>query len=86
MVYPAYGLIFAKGIEGFSYDTAAKRTHAGDRNALWFFIISIVATAALGVQNYAFGASAAVLTGRLRTMSFKAILRQDGECSNSLAV
>ena len=33
-VYPAFGVIFAKGITGFSLDHEARR-HAGDRNALW---------------------------------------------------
>lgn len=51
----------------------------GDRNALYFFIIAIVSTITIGVQNYMFGASAASLTGKLRSIGFRAILRQDIE-------
>lgn len=79
MVYPAFGLVFAKGIEGFSFEDDADKRFAGDRNALWFFIIAIVSTAAIAMQNYMFASTAAVLTARLRRLSFKAILRQDVE-------
>lgn len=36
MVYPAFGVVFAKGIEGFSLPDASERRFQGDRNALWF--------------------------------------------------
>ena len=35
MVYPAFGLVFAKGIAGFSLPDPAERRFQGDRNALW---------------------------------------------------
>ncbi|KAH9480411.1 ABC multidrug transporter atrD [Psilocybe cubensis] len=79
MVYPAFGVVYAKGIEGFSARDPAQRRFEGDRNALWMFIIAILSTLAIGVQNYLFAASAATLTARLRTLSFKAMLRQDIE-------
>jgi ATP-binding cassette, subfamily B (MDR/TAP), member 1 len=79
MVYPAFGLVFAKGIEGFSYKEAADKRRAGDRNALWFFIIAIISTVAIAFQNYLFAKTAAVLTARLRRLTFKAILRQDSK-------
>ena len=44
-----------------------------------FFIIAILSTICLGSQNYLFARSASVLTSRLRSLSFKAILRQDSE-------
>jgi ATP-binding cassette subfamily B (MDR/TAP) protein 1 len=50
-----------------------------DRNALYFFIIAIIATIAIGLQNFLFGKGAASLTNKLRQISFKAILRQDSE-------
>jgi hypothetical protein len=43
------------------------------------FIIAIFSTIATGVQNYLFSSAAALLTYKLRSLSFKAILRQDGE-------
>lgn len=36
MVYPAYGVVFAKGITGFSLPSPADRRFQGDRNALWY--------------------------------------------------
>lgn len=58
----------------------AKRRHDGDRNALWFFIIAIISTCTITIQNGLFAQSAAELTNKLRSLSFRAILRQDGMC------
>ncbi|KAG2001834.1 ATP-binding cassette transporter [Coprinopsis cinerea AmutBmut pab1-1] len=79
MVYPAYGIVFAKGIEGFSLTNDDDIMRAGERNGLWFFIIAIISTIAICGSNYLFSACAAALTARLRSLSFKAILRQDIE-------
>jgi ATP-binding cassette subfamily B (MDR/TAP) protein 1 len=79
MVYPAFGVVYAKGIQGFSEVHAAERRHMGDRNALWMFIIAILSTFSIGFQNYLFAKAAASLTSRLRTLSFKSMLRQDIE-------
>jgi hypothetical protein len=35
MVYPAFGVVFAKGITGFSEVDPHVRRFDGDRNALW---------------------------------------------------
>ena len=78
-VYPTFGLVFAKGIEGFSQPTAEQRRHDGDRTALWLFVIAIVSTATMGSQNYFFSYGAASLTARLRNLGFKALLRQDSK-------
>ena len=51
----------------------------GDRNALWFFIIALLSMVCIGFQNYNFAAAAAYLTSRLRSLSFRAILRQDSK-------
>ncbi|KAJ2914638.1 hypothetical protein MD484_g5775, partial [Candolleomyces efflorescens] len=77
LVFPSFGILYAKAIEGFSLPDDAGKRHAGDRNALWFFIMSILASLAIGCQNYFLGAAAAALVARLRSLSFKAILRQD---------
>ncbi|KAJ3513963.1 hypothetical protein NLJ89_g2654 [Agrocybe chaxingu] len=79
MVYPAFGIVFAKGIEGFSALEASERRRQGDRNALWLFVIAIISGSAMGLQNLFFSATAARLTARLRSLSFKSILRQDIE-------
>ena len=81
MVYPAYGIVFAKGLNGFSDLDPHKRRHDGDRAALWLFIIAILSACLIGVQNYMFASAAAILTAKIRSLSFRAILRQDSECS-----
>lgn len=79
MVYPAFGIVYALAIDGFSLQTAQERRHAGDRNALWFFIISILSALAIAVQNWMYNHAAAQLSAVLRNKSFKAILSQDIE-------
>ncbi|KAG2107280.1 multidrug resistance protein 1 [Suillus discolor] len=66
-------------ISGFSATTNSERRYQGDQNALWFFILAILYGFCAGFQNYLFASSAAVLTAKLRSISFKAILRQDIE-------
>ncbi|PPQ73650.1 hypothetical protein CVT26_010608 [Gymnopilus dilepis] len=77
MIYPAFGIVFAKGIDGFSLLERGERRKAGDRNALWLFIIALISTFTMGLQNYMFLSAAAHLSARLRSLSFKAMLRQD---------
>lgn len=55
----------------------------GNRNALWFFIAAICASAATAAQNYALIKAASDLTAKLRTMIFQATLRQDSEWFNA---
>ncbi|GJE98503.1 multidrug resistance-associated ABC transporter [Phanerochaete sordida] len=78
-VYPAFGIVFGKAINSFSVQDHHERRVEGDRNALYFFIIAIVSTLTIGVQNYIFGATAASLTSKLRSIGFRSILRQDIE-------
>ena len=79
MVYPAYGVVFSKGINGFSDLDPHTRRHDGDRTALWLFLIAIISTCTIGIQNYMVAAAAATLTAKIRSLSFRAILRQDSE-------
>lgn len=44
-----------------------------------FFIIAIISTMAIGMQNYLFASAAATLTAKLRSLSFRAMLRQDSQ-------
>lgn len=79
MIYPAFGIVYAEGITSFQIqDDNARLRRAGDRNALWFFIIALLSMGIIGTQNYTFAAAAANLSHKLRSLSFKAILRQDG--------
>jgi ATP-binding cassette subfamily B (MDR/TAP) protein 1 len=79
MVFPAFGVLYAKGINGFSDLDPHQRRHDGDRNALYFFIIALGSTCTIGIQNYLFTSAAGALTAKVRSLSFRAILRQDGE-------
>ncbi|KAK7469298.1 hypothetical protein VKT23_003782 [Stygiomarasmius scandens] len=79
LVYPAYGIVFSKGIQGFSDRDLRQMRHDNDRVALWFFLIAIISMFAIGLQNFHFSSAAATVTARLRRLSFKAILRQDIE-------
>ena len=79
MVYPAFGLVYSKALSGFSLTDPRERRHAGDRNALWSFIIAILSAVAIAIQNWMFNDAAAQLAAVLRNRSFKAILSQDIE-------
>ena len=79
MLYPSFGLVYAKALDGFSLDDPHARRNAGDRNALWLFIIAILAVLAISVQNWMFNHAASKLSAVLRTGLFKAILSQDIE-------
>ncbi|KAF9781642.1 P-loop containing nucleoside triphosphate hydrolase protein [Thelephora terrestris] len=79
MVYPAFGIVYAKSLAGFSLEDPHARRQAGDRNALWLFIIAILSAASISLQNWMFNHAAAQLSSVLRTRSFKAILSQDIE-------
>ncbi|KAI0287212.1 P-loop containing nucleoside triphosphate hydrolase protein [Russula brevipes] len=72
-VFPAFGLIWSLGVTSFSDVSPRDRRHAGDRNALWR-VIPVV-----GLQNYSFSSSASSLSRKLRSLSLRAILRQDIE-------
>lgn len=78
-VYPAFGIVYGQAISGLSAPTNSERRHDGDLNALWFFIIAILSALSIGFQNYYFASSAAILTAKIRSICFKAILRQDVE-------
>ncbi|KAL0958172.1 hypothetical protein HGRIS_000335 [Hohenbuehelia grisea] len=79
MVYPAFGIVFAKGIEAFSQEDRRQMRHMGDRIALWFFVIAIISATSIGIQTYLFGSAASKLAAKQRVIGFKAILRQDIE-------
>lgn len=79
MVHPVFGIVYAKSLDGFSKQSPQERRHDGNRNALWFFIISILSALAISIQNWMFNSAAAQLSAVLRNTSFKSILSQDIE-------
>jgi ATP-binding cassette subfamily B (MDR/TAP) protein 1 len=78
-VFPAFGIVWSQAVTSFSDDTAHERRHDGDRNALWCFLIALLAMISIGSQNFLFASAASSLTSKLRSLSFRAILRQDIE-------
>ena len=79
MVYPVFGIVYSKALTGFSLPDPQERRHAGDRNALWLFIIALLSAFAISIQNWMFNHAATRLSAVLRAKSFKAILSQDIE-------
>ncbi|KAG8917768.1 GTPase-activating protein, partial [Tulasnella sp. 417] len=77
LVYPAFGIVFGKAMDGFSLQDRHALRHEGDRNALWMFIIAILSAIAMVAQNYYFTNAAAGLTEKLRSLGFRAMLRQE---------
>jgi hypothetical protein len=82
--YPAFGLVYGKAIAAFQntgQDAASRHALriAGNRNALWFFLISLAASTAYGIQYYVFSRTGTLLANKLRSRGFRSILKQDGE-------
>ncbi|KAI5988980.1 P-loop containing nucleoside triphosphate hydrolase protein [Pisolithus albus] len=77
MVFPLFIIIYGEAISGFSQPDPTARHHDGNMNALWAFIVSLLAGVVTAIQNYCFNVAASELTTRLRTLTFHAILRQD---------
>ncbi|KAF8157643.1 P-loop containing nucleoside triphosphate hydrolase protein [Mycena galopus ATCC 62051] len=77
LVQPALGVIFAKALVAYSDSTRGGIRHDSERDALWFFIISILAGILQVAQTKYLMETSAVLAERLRLLSFKAIVRQD---------
>ena len=75
-VYPALAVVFGKAINDFAL-RGSELTSATNRNALWYFIVAILAATAIWVQQVTLTAQAEHLTGKLRTLYFKALLRHD---------
>lgn len=76
-VYPVMAIVFGKAINTFS-DLDPEQLKAGSRrNALWYFIIAILAAIFIVVQQLTLIRSAETLVGKIRKLYFKSMLRQD---------
>ena len=76
-VYPALAVVFGKAINDFALTDPGELSRATSRNALWYFITAILAAVAIWVQQVTLTTQAEHLTGKLRTLYFKALLRHD---------
>ncbi|KAF8503872.1 P-loop containing nucleoside triphosphate hydrolase protein [Gautieria morchelliformis] len=79
MIYPVYSIVYGMTLNAFQTTDHHGLRVAVDRDALWIFLIAIVAAVSMGCQNYLFSSAAAKLTYTVRSLSFKAIIRQDIE-------
>ncbi|KAF7314115.1 hypothetical protein HMN09_00570600 [Mycena chlorophos] len=73
-VYPAFNIVYSKGIVAFSNPDPHERQKLGDRTALYIFLIAIGSSVVISMQDYLFEAAAADFTAKLRTLLFRAIL------------
>ncbi|CDZ97501.1 p-loop containing nucleoside triphosphate hydrolase protein [Phaffia rhodozyma] len=76
-VYPAFGILYGQALNNFSADSNKKIRDTSYRTALWFFIMAILSGIIIAAQNYTLVHASEGLTGKIRSMSFKAILRSD---------
>jgi len=78
--YPAFGIVFSRAVTAYQVTGAPSAlSHRGHQNALYFFAIAISAGIFTSLQISLFTISSALLTSKLRYLSFRSILRQDGE-------
>ncbi|KAF7325220.1 hypothetical protein MKEN_00566300 [Mycena kentingensis (nom. inval.)] len=75
-VYPAYSVIFSKGIVMFSDPDPHARRVQGDRIALYMFLVAIGSCIVIAGQNYLFASGAADFAAKLRSLLFRAVLGQ----------
>jgi ATP-binding cassette subfamily B (MDR/TAP) protein 1 len=87
-VYPAFSILFGRALRTYSRCQEIEQMacpepqrsvmrNESDDNSLYFFIISILATFAIGIQNGNMILASGILMERLRSLSLKALLRSD---------
>ncbi|KAF8193436.1 P-loop containing nucleoside triphosphate hydrolase protein [Pholiota molesta] len=77
LVYPAHGIVYARALHAFENSDRHILRTAGSQNALFLFVIALVATICLGFHNVLFGKAAMILVARLRLLSFQALLKRN---------
>ncbi|KAL7417152.1 ste6-like protein [Mrakia frigida] len=76
-VYPAFGILYGTALNGFSLSSDEQIRWHSYRSGLWFFVMAILAAICIAIQNHCLIRASEALTGKLRSLSFKAILRSD---------
>ncbi|BGP40022.1 hypothetical protein JCM10450v2_004002 [Rhodotorula kratochvilovae] len=79
-VYPCFGIVFGGMVSAFQYDPDTQGDllrRAGDRHALWSFIMALLATLAIAVEVWLFTDTAERLSAKIRLNTFTLTLRQD---------
>ncbi|XP_065484687.1 ATP-binding cassette sub-family B member 5 [Caloenas nicobarica] len=76
-VHPAFAVIFGKIIGAFQEIDPEKRSKNTLVLSLMFLLLGVITLAAYIAQGFMFGKSGELLTMRLRSLSFRALLQQD---------
>ncbi|XP_014458531.1 ATP-dependent translocase ABCB1 isoform X1 [Alligator mississippiensis] len=76
-VYPAFAVIFGKIIGAFQETDPDKRNKNTVVLSLMFLVLGVITLVTHIIQGFMFGKSGEILTMRLRSFSFKALLQQD---------
>ncbi|KAM7177249.1 ATP-dependent translocase ABCB1-like [Macrochelys suwanniensis] len=76
-VYPAFSVIFGKIIGAFQETDPEKRSKTTTLLSLMFLVLAVISLVTHTIQGFMFGKSGEVLTKRLRSLSFKALLQQE---------
>ncbi|XP_025933361.1 ATP-binding cassette sub-family B member 5 [Apteryx rowi] len=76
-VHPAFAVIFGKIIGAFQETDPEKRNKNTLVLSLMFLLLGVITLATYVVQGFMFGKSGEILTTRLRSLSFRALLQQE---------
>ncbi|XP_067147710.1 ATP-binding cassette sub-family B member 5 isoform X1 [Apteryx mantelli] len=76
-VHPAFAVIFGKIIGAFQETDPEKRNKNTLVLSLMFLLLGVITLATYVVQGFMFGKSGEILTMRLRSLSFRALLQQE---------
>ncbi|KAM6374900.1 LOW QUALITY PROTEIN: ATP-binding cassette sub-family B member 5 [Alca torda] len=76
-VHPAFAVIFGKIIGAFQETDPEKRSKNTLVLSLMFLLLGVITLAAYIIQGFMFGKSGEILTMRLRSLSFRALLQQE---------
>ncbi|XP_071661151.1 ATP-binding cassette sub-family B member 5 isoform X2 [Patagioenas fasciata] len=76
-VYPAFAVVFGKIIGAFQETDPQKRSKNTLVLSLMFLLLGVIILAAYIIQGFMFGKSGELLTMRLRSLSFRALLQQE---------
>ncbi|NWR27560.1 MDR1 protein, partial [Tachuris rubrigastra] len=76
-VHPAFAVIFGKIIGAFQERDPVKRSKNTLVLSLIFLLLGVIILAAYIIQGFMFGKSGEMLTMRLRSLSFRALLQQE---------
>ncbi|KAG9485029.1 hypothetical protein GDO78_008248, partial [Eleutherodactylus coqui] len=76
-IYPTFAVIFGKVIGAFSIQDPHEKSQRTILLSLMFLVLGVISLIVYVIMGFAFGISGENLTMRLRSLSFKALLRQE---------